>query len=295
MSGEISILHISAAEGGGADRYIRDLAATVPGRHWLWHAGSGIDIVEDIARQRFFPLSERVTTAEGMPLLRQWLQAAGIGALHLHGVGDECRYRLEVVQRALPLPWFVTLHDLTFVDPDAFFADVVKPNEAWIRDIESSLTNAAAVLAPSSFVRDLAEKHVPGLRCDVVAPGIDIAKLPDRATIAREFGEQAPAHRVAVVGAIGPHKGSGMLDALVDRLNDSGIGIVVIGYTNLQLRRGWSAPGHYYVHGPYVDGELPGLLKGYGIEVALFPNRLPESFSYTLSEVWAAGVPVIVP
>ena len=27
----------------------------------------------------------------------------------------------------------------------------------------------------------------------------------------------------------------------------------------------------------------------------LFPNRLPESFSYTLSEVWASGLPVIVP
>jgi hypothetical protein len=210
-------------------------------------------------------------------------------------VGDECRYRLEIVRRALPLPWFVTLHDLTFVDPDAFFADVVKPNEAWIREIESVLMHAVAVLAPSSFVRDLAERYVPGLRCEVVAPGIDVGMLRDGAPIARDFTEQAPAHRVAVVGAIGPHKGSGILDALVDRLDGSGIGIVVIGYTNLQLRRGWSAPGHYYVHGPYVDGELPALLKGYGIEVALFPNRLPESFSYTLSEVWAAGVPVIVP
>jgi hypothetical protein len=49
------------------------------------------------------------------------------------------------------------------------------------------------------------------------------------------------------------------------------------------------------VHGPYVDAELPGLIAAYGVEVALFPNRLPESFSYTLSEAWAAGIPVIVP
>ena len=294
MSGA-SILHISAAEGGGADRYIRDVAAAVPGRHWLWHAGSGIDIVEDIARQRFFPLSERVASVDAQPLLREWLQAAGFGAVHLHGVGAECRKRLELVHRALPVPWFVTLHDLTFVDPDAFSADVVKPDAAWIREIQAALANAAAVLAPSSFVRDLADRHLPGLRCEVVAPGIDVSRLRDRAAVAREFSEQAPSQRVAVVGAIGPHKGSGILDALVDRLKGSDIGIVVIGYTNLQLRRGWSAPGHYYVHGPYVDGELPALLKEYGIEVALFPNRLPESFSYTLSEVWAAGVPAIVP
>ena len=36
-------------------------------------------------------------------------------------------------------------------------------------------------------------------------------------------------------------------------------------------------------------------MASYGVEAALFPNRLPESFSYTLSEVWAAGIPVIVP
>ena len=49
------------------------------------------------------------------------------------------------------------------------------------------------------------------------------------------------------------------------------------------------------MHGPYIDAELPGLIAAYGVDIALFPNRLPESFSYTLSEVWAAGVPVIVP
>src|SRR5204862_5769074 len=36
-----SILHVSAAEGGGVDRYIRDIAANVPRRHFLWHVGSG--------------------------------------------------------------------------------------------------------------------------------------------------------------------------------------------------------------------------------------------------------------
>ena len=54
-------------------------------------------------------------------------------------------------------------------------------------------------------------------------------------------------------------------------------------------------PGRYYVHGPYLDTELAGLLTAYRVDVALFPNRMPESFSYTLSEVWAAGIPAAVP
>jgi len=295
MSDRSSVLHVSAAEGGGADRYIRDVAASVPGRHFLWHVGSGLDVIEDIGRERFFPLSERLTGSEGPRLLREWLEASGIAAVHLHGVGVECRDRLALVRRALPLPWLVTLHDLGFVNPDAFSVPVLKPDAAWIAEVASTLSGAAAVLAPSGFVRDLAAQHFPGVRCDVIPPGIDSSRLRAAASIPPDFAAHAPALRVAVVGAIGPHKGSAPLAALVDRLNGSGIGIVVIGYTDSQLRRGWSTPGRYYVHGPYVDEELPALLRAYAVEVVLFPNRLPESFSYTLSEVWAAGVPVIVP
>ena len=53
-----SILHVSAAEGGGVDRYIRDIAANVPRRHFLWHVGSGIDVIEDVTHElRQFNLS----------------------------------------------------------------------------------------------------------------------------------------------------------------------------------------------------------------------------------------------
>ena len=295
MSVRSSVLHVSAAEGGGADRYIRDVASSVPARHFLWHVGSGLDVIEDIGRERFFPLSQRLSGRDGPRLLQDWLEAAGIAAVHLHGVGVECRDRLARVQRALPLPWLVTLHDLGFVNPDAFSVPILEPDAAWIGEVAGTLAGAAAVLAPSSFVRDVAARHFPAVRCAVIPPGIDRSRLRDTALLPPEFGMHAPPHRVAVVGAIGPHKGSGLLDSLVDRLNGSGIGIVVIGYTDSQLRRGWSTPGRYYVHGPYLAEELPGLLRAYAVEVVLFPNRLPESFSYTLSEVWAAGVPVIVP
>ena len=93
----------------------------------------------------------------------------------------------------------------------------------------------------------------------------------------------------------GPHKGSLLLEPVAAGLAADAAMLVVIGYTDTQLERGMDASGRYYVHGPYEDTDLPALLKGYGVDAVLFPNRLPESFSYTLSEVWAAGLPVIVP
>jgi glycosyltransferase involved in cell wall biosynthesis len=290
-----SILHISAAEGGGVDRYIRDIAAKVPRRHFLWHVGSGIDVFEDMAVQRFMPLSRNIGNGDAATPIGSWLRANGVGIVHLHGLGDTCRDRLALVQRAAAVPCVVTLHDLTFVNPQAFSVRVLEPDAAWIAEVSETVARTAAVIAPSAFIRDLALRFFPASCCELIAPGIDASPPVESANPPAEFAAQCPRHVVAIIGAIGPHKGSALLDALVARLEGTDIGIVVIGYTDSQLLRGWRAPGRCYVHGPYVDAELPALIAGYGVDVALFPNRLPESFSYTLSEVWATGIPAIVP
>jgi glycosyltransferase involved in cell wall biosynthesis len=290
-----SILHVSAAEGGGVDRYIRDVAKDVQRRHFLWHAGDGIDVIEDIAAQQFLPLSRAVEDRAAATALAVWLRSNTVGIVHLHGIGKRCRDRLSLLQSVSATPWVVTLHDLTFVDPRAFAGGALEPDFAWITEISDTLARAATVIAPSNYIRELALRHFPSVRCEVIAPGICRSQKGDDAKVPAEFAALMSDHIVAVIGAIGPHKGSGLLDALITRLHETDICIVVIGYLDSQLSQGWRTPGRCYVHGPYVDAELPGLIAAYGVDLALFPNRMPESFSYTLSEVWAAGIPVIVP
>jgi hypothetical protein len=84
-----------------------------------------------------------------------------------------------------------------------------------------------------------------------------------------------------------------MLDALARELEGTGIGVVVIGYLDRQVVPGWRVPGTLFVHGPCQDDEVPALLSAYGARLALFPNRAPESFSYTLSDLWACAIPVL--
>jgi hypothetical protein len=50
-----------------------------------------------------------------------------------------------------------------------------------------------------------------------------------------------------------------------------------------------------YIHGAYDDDQVDALVKAYDGRVALFPNQVPESFSYALSDLWEAGLPAIVP
>ena len=51
----------------------------------------------------------------------------------------------------------------------------------------------------------------------------------------------------------------------------------------------------FTVHGRYETAELPDLLAHYRVALVLYPSAGPETFSYTLTEAWAAGRPVLVP
>ena len=291
-----AVLHVTAAAGGGADRYIRDLASSAPRRHFVLHVGAAIDVLEEIGPGRFEPVRAAFGAAADIDATARWLRSAGIGIVHLHGVDAGCRARLAGLRRSLPLPYVVTLHDLQFVHPQAFdLPGMPDPDPEWIAAVRPVLEQAGSVIVPSAFIGDLAHRCAPGIPTVLVPPGIRVEPAAPDAPSPPEFTARAPQHVVAVVGAIGPHKGSDVLDALATALHGTDIGIVVIGYTDRHLARGWLVPDRLYVHGPYLDTALAGWLATYHVEAVLFPNRLPESFSYTLSEVWASGLPVVVP
>jgi glycosyltransferase involved in cell wall biosynthesis len=48
-------------------------------------------------------------------------------------------------------------------------------------------------------------------------------------------------------------------------------------------------------HGSYQRHDIIGLLTASGADVALFTSLCPETFSFTLSEAWCAGIPAIAP
>jgi len=281
-----AVLHISSAPGGGVDRYLRDIAAGTPYPHIALHVGRTVDIVEDLARGAFWPVpADAARVADVI--------AATTALVHLHSVDARSRAWAQALRDRSALPLVTTLHDVSFAHPDAFIRLEPGVNAAWAREVASLLTASNAVIAPSAFIRDLAREAMPGVDPFVIAPGIPEAIITDQA-LPPSFLSRRPREVVAVVGAIGPHKGSALLEPIAQGLAAMNRALVVIGYTDTRLAPGWVAPG-LFVHGPYIDAALPGLLAAYAPRVVLFPNRLAESFSYTLSEVWACGIPVIVP
>jgi GT2 family glycosyltransferase len=96
--------------------------------------------------------------------------------------------------------------------------------------------------------------------------------------------------RVAVIGAIGPHKGSSVLfgcasDAASRKL---ALDFRVIGYTDIddRLRKlGVVVTGPYYSR-----EELHSHIEAYAPDIAFFPSIWPETYLYTLSDAFSRGI-----
>ncbi len=289
-----AVLHITALLGGGVDRHVRDIARDARRRHVIWHTAQTADAVEVPADRRVLALDARAVDADPERVAR-WLRHEGVGVLHVHSLTAAARDRARTLAHALGVRFIATLHDVLFLRADGFDADdPIAPDAKWLADTSAFLHDAAAVIAPSDYLAQLAREHVAGLDVRIVPNGSRGGRSAARAVAARpEFSTRGARRVAAVLGAIGPHKGSRVLEALGEHLAASDIAIVVIGYLDAQVVPGWHGE-HLFVHGPYDDADVPGLLRAYGARIALFPNRVPESFSYALSDVWSAGLPALV-
>lgn len=95
---------------------------------------------------------------------------------------------------------------------------------------------------------------------------------------------------VGVLGAIGPQKGAAVLSALSRRLaSEPGIGLALIG----RIAPGFPLAAEVPVHGAYEVADLPALVARYGITHWLIPSVWPETFSYTVHECLATGLPTL--
>ncbi|HET9650702.1 MAG TPA: glycosyltransferase family 4 protein [Usitatibacter sp.] len=289
-----SVLHVTSVPGGGVDRHIRDIARASRRPHLVWHAADNGDAIELLGERRAFPLDRRRLEQEPQVLI-DWLRGQRVGVVHTHSVTTAPRERARWITRALGVRNVVTLHDVLFLSRDAFaHGPVPEADPQWLRETSAFIADAAAVLAPSDYLAGVARTHLPGIAVEVVPNGSGLAFSDDVAARHADFGTPPFRHVAAVLGMIGPHKGARVLEQAAERLEGSDAGIVVIGYLDECNLPGWHRR-HLFVHGTYQDAEVRSLLRAYGARIGLFTNQVPESFSYALSDLWAAGVPVIVP
>jgi len=167
-------------------------------------------------------------------------------------------------------------------------ADVCSPQER-AAVYESFFKGNVKVEVPSNAARQIYERFYPNIDIEVV-PHED--HLPDVAHSRRSNdGERL---LVAIVGAIGPHKGSDVLASLARDARARGLPIdyYLIGYSNDDTALencGVRVSGRY-------DTEIEALEALDKIKPDLFfiPSIWPETFCYTLSMAFKKRIPPVV-
>ena len=165
------------------------------------------------------------------------------------------------------------------IEEDIPVAMLRRRSAAWLAD-------ARRVIAPVHDVAARLSRHFPGLRAEVSAWEDDtmIAPPPGRPP------KPGASRRVGVIGAIGLEKGYDVLlgcarDAATRRLN---LLFIVVGHTIDDMRL--IDTGRVFITGEYRDAEVRQLIVSQGCHLAFLPSVWPETWSFTLSEAWRAGL-----
>ena len=151
------------------------------------------------------------------------------------------------------------------------------------------LAAASHVVVPSQDVATRIQRYFPGVQTDVVA-WEDDTTLPGPEPSTRP---SPGVRRVCVVGAIGIEKGYEMLlacarDAASRQLK---LEFRLVGYSCDDDRL--AATGCVQMTGQYEERDAVALIRAQEAELAWLPSVWPETWCYTLTQAWQAGLNVV--
>jgi glycosyltransferase involved in cell wall biosynthesis len=148
---------------------------------------------------------------------------------------------------------------------------------------------ASAVVVASKDVADRISQHFPLCRPRIVSweddrllPPLDLS--PDAADGIR---------RVCVIGAIGIEKGYEILLACARDAANRGLNLRfhLVGHSCDDTRL--LATGAVQITGQYQEHEVAGLIRQQQAQLAWLPSLWPETWCYTLTLAWQAGLNVL--
>lgn len=308
------VVVINHCRGGGTERHVTDFAEQLNGRAHVYlltpeYENGPVYLRPFSQPQRAGLVFDPYTQ---MPQLLDTLRWMGVARLHYHhtiGLPQS----ILLMPEQLPCSYDVTVHDYYLACPQVTLADeegrycgapdeagcnqclVKRPApdnvsiEQW-RQFGGLFLNAAErVFVPSYDTLKRMQGYFPAANLILAEhePALQSATVT-----APERHVDEPL-RILVLGALSVFKGADVLEAcaLQARAQRMPLEFHLLGYAYRALR---TKPfSHLHVHGAYHDAELADLIAEIKPHVVWFPGSCPETYSYTLSAVLEAGLPVV--
>lgn len=158
----------------------------------------------------------------------------------------------------------------------------------WRDMFEDMLSRCDAFVTTSVRAKALLESSFPFLasrQFSIIPHGRDFAEMNCQ-TAALAEGEPL---RLLVPGGISIAKGGKFLEELARSARPETLEIHVLGTVAEEI----SLPRHVHVHGPYLREEVVSRIAAIRPHLGAVLSSWPETYCHTLTELWAAGVPVV--
>lgn len=315
-------LLVSHARGGGTERHVQERISSLkadgysvfrlsPSRKHgsranLWHAD-----LPQMPNTKTYQLNDPQDRLE----LAELLKRLNIGDAEFHhfiDFGVDATDQLVRTVQSVGIEYDVVLHDYFSICPRVNLAfpsgDYCGEPDAsgcqkclgrygseygnldilnWRRQYQECLSAARRVIVPHQDVAERISRYFPGLDIQV-HPHDD--EVPDLRTGGASATDKI--YRIGTIGAISPIKGLNLIKASAAYVSKHNrpLELVVVGFTSNDLaarRAGVEVTGRY-------DGEhLLEEIEKAKLDAILIASTWPETWSYTLSEAFQTGLPVI--
>lgn len=313
------ILFVSHNWGGGTEKHIQDMSESlvrdgVQIYYLRPHLENNLVCTISCPELKFMPNLPVLDLLDGYKQNASNLKELGVTHVHIHslaGFSERIIGMLPKIMQQAGLRYDVTLHDYMTICPRIHLSDdkgrycgeprdkacyaCIKRHgtpfgkveiKSWKTRNHEILQSARKVFVPNRDVSERMKHHYPDIEYTLRKHPEPAGEESQRIRPFRKPGEPI---RVGIIGAIGPHKGSYLLQRCAQEAQERHLPLefVVIGYTNIE---GLADEPNVTVTGEYDEAEIYDLVKQQRIQVLFFPATWPETYSYTFSLALRLGL-----
>ncbi len=325
-AGNRAVLFVTHGLGGGTELHVTDMARRLEKEGTsvfflrpVGKDGTAVRLASLDTRQ--MSVLSRLQLPSDFGILAAALRELGISFAHIHHLAGFSAKGIELIMqfmREAGFPYDLTLHDHTAICPRILLLDgngrycgepdtdgcraCISRNGSdfgqvdiaeWRSIWSTILEGARNIYVPSLYLQSRINRYFPAIRpifrSHPVLESDRALVVSRRPTAPDEHASEGRSRRIAILGALVGHKGFDVVlrcaaDARIRRLP---LEFVVIGFTaddHAANRAG------IRVTGAFDPQDLSALILQERPSAVLFASIVPETYSYTLSTVFALGL-----
>lgn len=252
----------------------------------------------------------RFSSIKYRQILNNILISFNIDLIHVHHTINHT-FDIFYAAKEFNIPICMTLHDYYYICPTInllnhelqYCNEIIKDDvctqclnkklgygsnilDKWQKEVKKIFEICDAVFVPNSSVKDIYLKRYSKIKLKVIEHGVDGLEKRPKTNLNDKFN-------VAFIGGLAPYKGSILAHDMILKNKERRIKWHIFGILGDQLLININQKD-LYKHGIYDKSEISDLLTDYNINLVCILSVWPETYSYTLTEAWQSGMPVLV-